>query len=45
MRRIIAEEGWQALWHGTQPRILFHAPSAAVCWGTYETMKALLLDK
>lgn len=44
LRRIVAEEGWRTLWHGLQPRVLFHAPSAAVCWGTYETMKAVLRD-
>lgn len=42
LRRIAAEEGAGALWRGIGPRVLFHAPSAAVCWGTYETMKTLL---
>ena len=42
MRRIVAEEGWGALWRGLQPRVLFNVPAAAVCWGTYETIKSLL---
>ena len=42
LRRIAAEEGAGALWRGAGPRVLFHAPSAAVCWGTYETMKGFL---
>jgi hypothetical protein len=42
LRRIAREEGAAALWRGVGPRVLFHAPAAAVCWGTYESMKALL---
>ncbi|PSC73762.1 mitochondrial carrier [Micractinium conductrix] len=42
LRRIMAEEGAGALWRGWQPRVLFHAPSAAICWGIYETSKKLL---
>jgi hypothetical protein len=42
LQRIAQEEGAAALWRGIGPRVLFHAPSAAVCWGTYESMKALL---
>lgn len=43
LRQLVAEEGLQSLWHGIQPRVLFHVPAAAVCWGTYETMKRLLI--
>jgi hypothetical protein len=39
LRQIIREEGVQALWQGIKPRVLFHIPAAAVCWGTYESMK------
>lgn len=39
---ILREEGVQGLWRGTLPRLLFAAPSAAMCWGTYEVIKALL---
>jgi solute carrier family 25 iron transporter 28/37 len=42
LRRIAREEGAAALWRGWQPRTLFHAPSAAICWGIYETCKDLL---
>ena len=42
LRRIAREEGASALWRGWQPRTLFHAPSAAICWGIYETCKDLL---
>lgn len=42
LRQIVREEGKAALWRGLKPRILVHMPSAAICWGTYETMKLLL---
>lgn len=42
LSKIINEEGHKALWRGLKPRIMFHIPSAAVCWSTYETMKFLL---
>ncbi|KXZ42529.1 hypothetical protein GPECTOR_138g660 [Gonium pectorale] len=42
LRQIVREEGLQALWHGLKPRVMFHMPAAAVCWGTYESMKSLL---
>ncbi|KAG1672363.1 hypothetical protein FOA52_010981 [Chlamydomonas sp. UWO 241] len=42
LRRIIREEGWQAIWSGLKPRVMFHVPAAAVCWGTYETIKGFL---
>ncbi len=42
LRQIVQEEGMGALWRGWKPRVLFHVPAAAVCWGTYESVKALL---
>lgn len=42
LRMLVAEEGWGSLWRGVQPRVLFHVPAAAVCWGTYESIKRLL---
>lgn len=42
LRQIAREEGWAALWRGITPRILFNVPSAAVCWGIYETGKRLM---
>lgn len=42
MRHIAREEGPGALWRGWQPRALWHAPAAAICWATYEAMKRFL---
>jgi len=42
MRRILQEEGMNALFRGWQPRVLFHIPSAAICWGIYESFKSWL---
>jgi len=39
---ILRDEGPSGLFRGTVPRLLFAAPSAAMCWGTYEVTKALL---
>lgn len=44
MRRILHEEGVSALFRGWQPRVLFHVPSAAICWGIYESCKAYLVS-
>lgn len=41
-RQIIKQEGSQALWHGVSARVAFHVPSAAVCWGVYESVKSLM---
>ncbi|GMH40547.1 hypothetical protein BSKO_08451 [Bryopsis sp. KO-2023] len=42
LRQIVQEEGWVALLRGLKPRVLYHIPAAAVCWGTYESMKGFL---
>lgn len=42
VRQMVREEGILSLLRGIQPRVLFHTPSAAICWGTYETFKRLL---
>eukprot|EP00884_Botryococcus_braunii_P016663 jgi/Botrbrau1/3680/Bobra.0008s0009.2 len=42
LRSIVREEGQGALWWGVRARVLFHAPAAAICWGSYETMKKFL---
>jgi len=42
-RTIVASEGWSALMGGWKPRVLFHMPSAAICWATYEGLKRFLL--
>jgi solute carrier family 25 iron transporter 28/37 len=45
LRQIAREEGVAALWSGWAPRVLFHVPSAAVCWGIYESAKRLLAPR
>ena len=38
--RIVAKEGYRGLMRGWVPRMLFHAPAAAICWSTYEASKS-----
>ncbi|KAH7624542.1 hypothetical protein Ndes2526B_g00743 [Nannochloris sp. 'desiccata'] len=45
MRRILNEEGVSGLLRGWQPRVLFHVPSAAICWGIYETCKEYIASQ
>mmetsp|Transcript_22897 Transcript_22897/g.40470 ORF Transcript_22897/g.40470 Transcript_22897/m.40470 type:complete len:370 (-) Transcript_22897:1171-2280(-) len=45
LKQIVREEGVRALWTGLKPRVLFHVPAAAICWGTYETAKDMLKPK
>jgi solute carrier family 25 iron transporter 28/37 len=40
-RRILKEEGLGGFLRGVTPRMLYHAPSAAITWATYEYMKVL----
>ncbi|XP_074573068.1 uncharacterized protein LOC141829486 isoform X1 [Curcuma longa] len=42
MKKIVAKEGPRALLQGLKPRVLFHAPAAAICWSTYEAVKSFL---
>ena len=42
LRDIVSKEGPRALARGMGPRVLFHVPAAAICWGTYETGKEAL---
>jgi solute carrier family 25 iron transporter 28/37 len=44
MARILKEEGLSSLFRGWQPRVLFHIPSAAICWGIYESFKSWLAN-
>ncbi|KAL1541060.1 mitoferrin-like [Salvia divinorum] len=37
---IVRKDGYAGLMRGWMPRILFHAPAAAICWSTYEAAKA-----
>lgn len=40
-RRILIEEGMKGFWRGVVPRMLYHTPSAAITWATYEYMKVV----
>jgi len=42
MQAIKAQEGMAGFFRGLGPRIMLAVPSAAMCWGTYETVRALL---
>ena len=42
IRTIQAQEGSAAFLKGMGPRVLFHVPSMAICWSTYESIKFLL---
>lgn len=39
IRTIIKKDGYHGLLRGWMPRMLFHAPAAAICWSTYEAGK------
>uniref|UniRef100_A0A0D9VSZ9 Mitochondrial carrier protein n=1 Tax=Leersia perrieri TaxID=77586 RepID=A0A0D9VSZ9_9ORYZ len=39
-RTIIKRDGYAGLMRGWKPRMLFHAPAAAICWSTYEASKS-----
>lgn len=38
-RTILRKDGYRGLLRGWVPRMLFHAPAAAICWSTYEAGK------
>jgi len=42
-RTLLAEEGAAIFARGMQARMLIHAPSVAICWTTYESVKHLLV--
>merc|ERR1711991_1221901 len=41
-KQIFAAEGLRGFFRGLAPRVLFHTPSVAICWSTYETIKRTL---
>jgi solute carrier family 25 iron transporter 28/37 len=43
IRHIYAAEGWRGFTRGMTARMLYFAPSAAICWTTYEAAKAVLM--
>lgn len=42
-KAIVKKEGYRGLMRGWVPRMLFHAPAAAICWSTYEASKSFFL--
>ncbi|KAF6146942.1 hypothetical protein GIB67_036661 [Kingdonia uniflora] len=40
VRTIVRKDGYVGLIRGWKPRMLFHAPAAAICWSTYEAAKS-----
>ncbi|KAK3151339.1 hypothetical protein QOZ80_3AG0244640 [Eleusine coracana subsp. coracana] len=40
LRTIVNRDGYVGLMRGWKPRMLFHAPAAAICWSTYEASKS-----
>ena len=45
IRTMFHEEGFKGFHKGLLPRIMGQAPSAAVSWATYETIKNFLVKK
>ncbi|KAK8921086.1 hypothetical protein KSP39_PZI020825 [Platanthera zijinensis] len=37
---VIKRDGFRGLMRGWKPRMLFHAPAAAICWSSYEASKS-----
>lgn len=44
LRTILEKDGYRGLMRGWLPRMLFHAPAAAICWSTYESAKDFFKD-
>ncbi|CAA2979473.1 mitoferrin-like [Olea europaea subsp. europaea] len=40
IKTILKKDGYGGLIRGWIPRMLFHAPAAAICWSTYESAKS-----
>ncbi|KAK3009236.1 hypothetical protein RJ639_015108 [Escallonia herrerae] len=45
VRTIVKKDGYRGLMRGWLPRMLFHAPAAAICWSTYEAGKAFFQER
>ncbi|XP_057474894.1 uncharacterized protein LOC130763001 isoform X1 [Actinidia eriantha] len=41
---IVKKDGYRGLMRGWMPRMLFHAPAAAICWSTYEAGKSFFQE-
>lgn len=44
LRTIVKKDGYRGLMRGWIPRMLFHAPAAAICWSTYEAWKSIFQE-
>ncbi|KAK4759116.1 hypothetical protein SAY87_020417 [Trapa incisa] len=44
IQTIIKKDGYRGLMRGWTPRMLFHAPAAAICWSTYEAAKSFFQE-
>jgi solute carrier family 25 iron transporter 28/37 len=44
-KMILREEGAAAFFHGLAPRVLYTIPAAAICWGTYDSIKSFMLSE
>ncbi|KAF8397206.1 hypothetical protein HHK36_016114 [Tetracentron sinense] len=44
IRTIVKKDGYAGLMRGWIPRMLFHAPAAAICWSTYEALKTFFQE-
>ncbi|KAL8093094.1 uncharacterized protein LOC141693250 [Apium graveolens] len=44
IQSIAKKDGYGGLMRGWAPRMLFHAPAAAICWSTYEAAKSFFQE-
>ncbi|KAL1370192.1 hypothetical protein HN51_000488 [Arachis hypogaea] len=44
LKTIVKKDGYRGLMRGWIPRMLFHAPAAAICWSTYEAGKSFFQE-
>ena len=44
IKTIVQKDGYKGLMRGWIPRMLFHAPAAAICWSTYEAGKTFFQE-
>ncbi|KAL8143509.1 hypothetical protein V2J09_016541 [Rumex salicifolius] len=45
LKTIVKKDGYRGLMMGWVPRMLFHAPTAAICWSTYEAGKSFFQER
>lgn len=44
LKTIVKKDGYRGLMRGWAPRMMFHAPAAAICWSTYEAAKTFFQE-